>query len=108
VKENIEENKVGRQMNFNDNKAAIKNYEETFNILNRNRNSVKQDPNEGDQEYINRIKSLEALKLDKSIYKEKAELEGSAPVVLLNPFWLRSIAYCYYVNYLLYWDACCC
>ena len=77
VKQNIEDNKVGRQMNFNDNKAAIKNYEETFNILNRNRNSVKQDPNESDRDYIARIKSLEALPLDKSIFKEKAELEGS-------------------------------
>ena len=77
VKENIEDNKVGRQMNLIDNKDAIKNYEDTFNLLNRNRNSVKQDPNESDTDYIARIKSLEALPLDKSIFKEKAELEGS-------------------------------
>ncbi len=32
-------------MNLIDNKDAIKNYEDTFNLLNRNRNSVKQDPN---------------------------------------------------------------
>ena len=77
VKDNIEDNKVGRQMNLNENKKVVQKYEETFNILNRNRNSVKQDPNESDTDYLNRIKSLEALKLDKSIYKEKAELEGS-------------------------------
>jgi hypothetical protein len=77
VKENIADNKVGRQMNLNKNKDAIQNYEDTFNLLNRNRNSVKQDPNESDRDYIARIKSLESLPLDKSIYKEKAELEGS-------------------------------
>ncbi len=64
-------------MNQNKNKASIKNYEETFDIFNHNRNSVKLDPNEGDQEYIDRIKSLEKLTLDKNIYKEKATLEGS-------------------------------
>ena len=77
MKENIEENKVGRQMNLNENKATVQKYEETFNILNRNRNSAKQDPNESDQDYINRIKSLESLTLDKDIFKDKVALEGS-------------------------------
>ena len=77
VKDNIEDNKVGRQMNLNENKKIVQKYEETFNILNRNRNSVKQDPNESDQDYITRIKSLESLTLDKDIFKDKMALEGS-------------------------------
>ena len=77
VKDNIEDNKVGRQMILNENKKIVQKYEETFNILNRNRNSVKQDPNELDQDYINRIGSLESLTLDKDIFKDKMALEGS-------------------------------
>ena len=77
VKDNIEDNKVGRQMNLNENKKVVQKYEETFNILNRNRNSVKQDPNESDQDYITRIKSLESLTLEKDIFKDKVALEGS-------------------------------
>ena len=64
-------------MNLNENKKIVQKYEETFNILNRNRNSVKQDPNESDQDYITRIKSLETLPLDKDIFKDKVALEGS-------------------------------
>ena len=77
VKDNIEDNKVGRQINLKENKKIVQKYEETFNILNRNRNSVKQDPNESDQDYITRIKSLETLPLDKDIFKDKVALEGS-------------------------------
>ena len=43
-------------MNLNENKKIVQKYEETFNILNRNRNSVKQEPYEGDQAYIDQYK----------------------------------------------------
>ena len=43
----------------NKNKDITRKYTETFNMANRDRYSVQQDPNEGDQEYINRIKTIE-------------------------------------------------
>ena len=46
-------------------------------MANRDRYSVQQDPNEGDQEYINRIKTIEKNTYDPNIYKEKATTEGN-------------------------------
>ena len=44
VKENIQANKIRQQKTENTNKAIVKKYEDTFNIANRNRYSVKQEP----------------------------------------------------------------
>jgi len=54
------------------NKQIVQKYEEGFNLANRGRYQVTQDPNETDQEYINRIKSLENLPFDKTIFEERA------------------------------------
>ena len=77
VKDNIEENKVGRQNNVIENKKVAKKYEETFNYVNRNRNSVQQQPGEDDQDFIDRIASMEKLPFDPNIFKGKAEIEGN-------------------------------
>jgi hypothetical protein len=75
VKDNIEKNKVGRETNSIENKKIAKKYEEPFNYLNRNRASVKQDPNESEADFIKRIKSLETLAFDPNIYKQRAASE---------------------------------
>ena len=77
VKDNIEENKVGRQKNTIENKKVTKKYEETFNYINRNRDSVQQDQNESDNDFIARIKSMESLPYDPNIFKGRAEIEGN-------------------------------
>ena len=77
VKDNIEENKVGRQKNVIENKKVTKRYEETFNYINRNRDSVQQDPNESDADFVTRIKSMESLPYDPNIFKGRAEIEGN-------------------------------
>ena len=77
VKDNIEENKVGRQKNTIENKKVTKKYEETFNYINRNRDSVQQDPNESDADFVTRIKSMESLPYDPNIFKGRAEIEGN-------------------------------
>jgi len=77
VKDNIEENKVGRQKNTIENKKVTKKYEETFNYINRNRDSVQQDQNESDADFLTRIKSMESLPYDPNIFKGRAEIEGN-------------------------------
>ena len=77
VKDNIEKNKVGRQKNTIENKKVTKRYEETFNYINRNRDSVQQDPNESDADFLARIKSMESLPYDPNIFKGRAEIEGN-------------------------------
>jgi hypothetical protein len=46
-------------------------------MANRDRYSVQQDPNEDDQDYINRIKQIETATYDPNIFKEKAANEGN-------------------------------
>jgi hypothetical protein len=46
-------------------------------MTNRNRYSVQQDVNEGDQGYIDRIKNLEKDKYNPDLFKEKAVNEGN-------------------------------
>ena len=59
------------------NRAVGKKYETAFNELNQNMYSVKQEPHESERDYIQRIKQLDALKYDPTLYKAKAELENS-------------------------------
>ena len=54
------------------NKQIVQKYEEGFNLANRGRYQVTQDPNETDQEYIYRIKSLEMMPFDRTIFEERA------------------------------------
>ena len=54
------------------NKQIVQNYEEGFNLANRGRYQVKQQPNETDEEYIKRIQSLEMMPFDRTIFEERA------------------------------------
>jgi hypothetical protein len=75
VKKNFEDNKVEVLKANNANRPIIKQYEDTFNTLNRNRNSVSQEPNESDDEYLKRIRSLETLTYDPNIFQAKTSNE---------------------------------
>jgi chromosome segregation ATPase len=59
------------------NKAVAKRYEDTFNALNQNLYSIKQEPHESEQAYIQRIKQLDTMKYDPKLFADKAELENS-------------------------------
>jgi hypothetical protein len=54
------------------NKQIVQKYEEGFNLANRQRYQVKQQPNETDKEYIERIQSLESMPFDRTIFEERA------------------------------------
>jgi hypothetical protein len=54
-----------------------KNIKDTFNIMNKNRYQVTQDPNETDTDFIKRIQSFETLAFDKNIFKDRAATEGN-------------------------------
>jgi chromosome segregation ATPase len=71
VKQNIIENKEALQILNKKNKETTRKYTETFNMANRDRYSVQQDPNEDDQEYINRIKKIETATYDPNILNKK-------------------------------------
>ena len=75
IKENLELNRVEVLKANNANRPIIKQYEDTFNTLNRNRNSVSQEPNESDDAYLKRIQSLETLAYDPNIFQAKASNE---------------------------------
>ena len=75
VKENVERNKVEVLKANNLNRPIIKQYEDTFNTLNRNRYSVTQEPNESDDEYLKRIRSLETNTYNPDIFKDKSANE---------------------------------
>jgi hypothetical protein len=55
----------------------MKDYQDTFNIMNKNRYQVTQDPNETDADFIKRIDSLEKMAFDKNIFKDRAATEGN-------------------------------
>jgi hypothetical protein len=59
------------------NKDITRKYTETFNMANRDRYSVHQDPNEDNTAYLNRIKQIESQPYDPNIFKEKAVNEGN-------------------------------
>ena len=59
------------------NEDITRKYTDTFNMANRDRYSVQQDPNEDDQAYLNRIKVIESAQYDPKFFKEKAANEGN-------------------------------
>ena len=77
LKQNYDKNQVEKLKNIKENKAIAQKYEEAFNVANRNRLQVQQLPFETEDEYINRIKSLEALPFNDVLFKDKAALEES-------------------------------
>jgi len=74
-KQNIKANEKELARINDENKQLMKDFEEKFNLLNRDRISVTKQPNETDEQYFQRIKELEATTVDPNIYKEKAALE---------------------------------
>ena len=77
AQENFKENQDAMQIVKNKNKNIAQQYTDTFNMANRDRYSVQQDPNESDQDYLNRIKQIESQPYDVNIFKEKATNEGN-------------------------------
>jgi hypothetical protein len=75
--ENVDENNIIENETAKENKKIMKEYQDTFNIMNKNRYQVTQDPNETDADFIKRIESLEKLAFDKNIFKDRAATEGN-------------------------------
>jgi hypothetical protein len=75
--DNIKENEIIERDTERENKQELKAYQDTFNIMNKNRYQVTQDPNETDADFIKRIQSLESLAFDPTIFKDRAKTEGS-------------------------------
>jgi hypothetical protein len=71
-KDNIKENEIIARDTERENKEKIKGFQDTFNIMNKNRYQVTQDPTETDTDFIKRIKSLESLAFDPTIFKDRA------------------------------------
>ena len=76
--DNIKENEIIERDTERDNKQQIKAYQDTFNIMNKNRYQVTQDPTETDADFIKRIESLEKLAFDPTIFKDRATTEGNS------------------------------
>jgi hypothetical protein len=74
AKANLKENQDEIQKVNNSNKDITRKYTDTFNMANRDRYAVQQDPNEADNDYLNRIKQIEATPYDPNIFKEKAAI----------------------------------
>jgi hypothetical protein len=75
--ENVEENDIIENETARENKKKMKEYQDTFNIMNKNRYQVTQDPTETDADFIKRIDSLEKMVFDKTIFKDRAATEGN-------------------------------
>jgi hypothetical protein len=75
--DNIKENEIIERDTEQENKQQLKAYQDTFNIMNKNRYQVTQDPTETDVDFIKRIQSLESLAFDKNIFKDRAATEGN-------------------------------
>jgi hypothetical protein len=75
--DNIKENEIIERDTEQENKQQLKAYQDTFNIMNKNRYQVTQDPTETDADFIKRIQSLESLAFDKNIFKDRAATEGN-------------------------------
>jgi hypothetical protein len=77
----IEENiKLNEQSIINANvanKEVVKKYEGVFNEQNKNLYSVKQEPYESEKAYIQRIKQLDDMKYDPTLYANRAATENS-------------------------------
>lgn len=72
IEANIEENEKEKAIVQKKNKDIAKEYGEKFNLLNWQQQQVGQQPNESDDAYIKRLKDLENLKADPTLYKQKA------------------------------------
>ena len=76
IKANIKDNQKEKAIIEKTNKDTVKEYGEKFNLLNWQQQQVGQQPNESDEAYIKRLKDLENLKADPTLYKQKAIKEN--------------------------------
>jgi hypothetical protein len=72
IEANIKDNEKEEAIVQKKNRDIAKEYGEKFNLLNRQQQQVGQQPNESDDAYIKRLKDLENLKADPTLYKQKA------------------------------------
>ena len=72
IEANIAANEKEEAIVQKKNKDIAKEYGEKFNLLNWQQQQVGQQPNESDDAYIKRLKDLENLKADPTLYKQKA------------------------------------
>jgi len=72
IEANIKDNEKEEAIVQKKNKDIAKEYGEKFNLLNWQQQQVGQQPNESDDAYIKRLKALENLKVDPTLYKQKA------------------------------------
>jgi chromosome segregation ATPase len=72
IEANIKDNEKEEAIVQKKNKDIAKEYGEKFNLLNWQQQQVGQQPNESDDAYIKRLKDLENLKADPTLYKQKA------------------------------------
>ena len=75
LSENYEQNKIDAAEIKRQNKLITKKYEDTFNLANLNRINIQQDRNETEEDFIQRLQTLEGEKFDVNIYKDKAQGE---------------------------------
>ena len=75
ISDNYELNKKDAAEVKRQNKLIAQKYEEAFNIANLNRINIQQNPNESEEDFVNRLQALEQEKFDVNIYQDKAEGE---------------------------------
>ena len=76
IQANIKDNEKEKAIIDKKNRDTAKEYGEKFNLLNWQQQQVGQQPNESDDVYIKRLKDLENLKADPTLYKQKAMNEN--------------------------------
>ena len=77
IEENIKLNEQAIITAKVENKKVAKKYEDVFNEQNKNLYSVKQEPYESEEAYIQRIKQLDAMAYDPTLYANRAAAENS-------------------------------
>ena len=77
IEENIKLNEQAIITANVENKKVAKKYEDAFNEQNKNLYSVKQEPYESEEAYIQRIKRLDAMAYDPTLYANRAAAENS-------------------------------
>jgi hypothetical protein len=71
--DNIKKNEIIVRDTEQENKQQLKAYQDTFNIMNKNRYQVTQDPTETDADFIKRIDSLEKMAFFEKIPRRSPE-----------------------------------
>ena len=77
AKENIDLNIAGRTEHELEKKRSLNKYRDSLITLNKSLYMDSQQPNETDEDYLNRMKAVEAENYDMDIYNNRIELEQS-------------------------------